>query len=203
VLAAKTRAGPAAKLNRMPTLVGLSRWQFAITVMFHMTFPAITVGLSIFLCVVYGRYWRTGKAVYLQMFRFWRRIFAVGFIGDNIHIGRPPASRAEVERGCGVHRVLLPRPSGGVRAFALGRIGANYASRVVLHSAALRRVSAARLRFYDRAGASPSDGTWSVPSRHIPTCCSSTSRPPAWTPTSDPTCSPPSAAYHRTRYPFW
>jgi cytochrome d ubiquinol oxidase subunit I len=47
--------------------------------MFHMTFPAITVGLSIFLCVVYGRYWRTGKAVYLQMFRFWRRIFAVGF----------------------------------------------------------------------------------------------------------------------------
>jgi ATP-binding cassette subfamily C protein CydC len=52
-------------------------------------------------------------------------------------------------------------PSGGVRAFALGRIGANYASRVVLHSAALRRISAARLKFYDRAAASPSDGTWS------------------------------------------
>nr|WP_248297628.1 cytochrome ubiquinol oxidase subunit I [Streptomyces sp. S1D4-11] len=44
-----------------------------------MTFPAITVGLSIFLSVVYGLYWRTGRAVYLQMFRFWRRIFAVGF----------------------------------------------------------------------------------------------------------------------------
>ncbi|WP_435857825.1 cytochrome ubiquinol oxidase subunit I [Streptomyces umbrinus] len=29
--------------------------------------------------VVYGVYWRTGRAVYLQMFRFWRRIFAVGF----------------------------------------------------------------------------------------------------------------------------
>jgi cytochrome d ubiquinol oxidase subunit I len=57
----------------------LSRWQFAITVMFHMTFPAITVGLSILLSVVYGLYWRTRKAVYLQMFRFWRRIFAVGF----------------------------------------------------------------------------------------------------------------------------
>ena len=61
------------------SLVGLSRWQFAITVMFHMTFPAITVGLSIFLCAIYGMYWRSGKAVYLQMFRFWRRIFAVGF----------------------------------------------------------------------------------------------------------------------------
>jgi cytochrome d ubiquinol oxidase subunit I len=61
------------------SLLDLSRWQFAITVMFHMTFPAITVGLSILLAVVYGMYWRTGKAVYLQMFRFWRRIFAVGF----------------------------------------------------------------------------------------------------------------------------
>ena len=44
-----------------------------------MTFPAITVGLSILLCVLYGLYWRTGKPVYLQMFRFRRRIFAVGF----------------------------------------------------------------------------------------------------------------------------
>lgn len=61
------------------SLLDLSRWQFAITVMFHMTFPAITVGLSIFLAVVYGLYWRTGRAVYLQMFRFWRRVFAVGF----------------------------------------------------------------------------------------------------------------------------
>ncbi|MGN9838290.1 cytochrome ubiquinol oxidase subunit I [Nonomuraea sp. H19] len=61
------------------SLLDLSRWQFAITVMFHMTFPAITVGLSIFLAVVYDMYWRTGKPVYLQMFRFWRRIFAVGF----------------------------------------------------------------------------------------------------------------------------
>jgi cytochrome d ubiquinol oxidase subunit I len=61
------------------TLLDLSRLQFAITVMFHMTFPAITVGLSIFLSVVYGLYWRTGRPIYLQMFRFWRRIFAVGF----------------------------------------------------------------------------------------------------------------------------
>jgi cytochrome d ubiquinol oxidase subunit I len=57
----------------------LSRWQFALTVLFHMTFPAITVGLSIFLSVVYGLHWKTGNPVYLQMFRFWRRIFAVGF----------------------------------------------------------------------------------------------------------------------------
>ena len=61
------------------SLLTLSRWQFAITVMFHMTFPSITVGTSVLLCVLYGMYWKTSKPVYLQMFRFWRRIFAVGF----------------------------------------------------------------------------------------------------------------------------
>ncbi|MEV0283681.1 MULTISPECIES: cytochrome ubiquinol oxidase subunit I [unclassified Kribbella] len=61
------------------SLLDLSRWQFVITVMFHMSFPAITVGLSILLSVLYGMYWKSRKAVYLQMFRFWRRVFAVGF----------------------------------------------------------------------------------------------------------------------------
>ena len=61
------------------SLLDLSRWQFALTVCFHMTFPAITVGMSVFLCVIYAMYWHTQKPVYLQMFRFWRRIFAVGF----------------------------------------------------------------------------------------------------------------------------
>jgi ATP-binding cassette, subfamily C, bacterial CydC len=53
-------------------------------------------------------------------------------------------------------------PSGGVRAFALGRIASSYASRVVLHAAALDRISAARLGSYDRAAAEPgAQGTWS------------------------------------------
>jgi hypothetical protein len=28
---------------------------------------------------LYGLYWKTGNPVYRQLFRFWRRIFAVGF----------------------------------------------------------------------------------------------------------------------------
>jgi ATP-binding cassette, subfamily C, bacterial CydC len=56
----------------------------------------------------------------------------------------------------------LMNPSGGVRAFAVGRIVTNYAGRDVLHSAALRRITAARLRFYDRAAAQPgTHGAWS------------------------------------------
>jgi cytochrome d ubiquinol oxidase subunit I len=61
------------------TFVDLSRWQFATTAAFHMTFPALSVGLAIFLVICYGAYCKTGNALYLQMFRFWRKIFAVGF----------------------------------------------------------------------------------------------------------------------------
>lgn len=51
-------------------------------------------------------------------------------------------------------------PSGGVRAFALGRIVTSYANRVVLHAAALRRISAARLAVYDQTAGSE-DTSWS------------------------------------------
>lgn len=61
------------------TMETLARIQFAFTTLFHVTFPAVTVGLSFFLTAVYAIYLRTRKPVYLQMFRFWRRIFAVGF----------------------------------------------------------------------------------------------------------------------------
>ncbi|KIF00763.1 hypothetical protein PL81_39200 [Streptomyces sp. RSD-27] len=62
-----------------PGVVELSRWQFAITAIFHMTFPALTVGLSVLLAVAYTVYARTGDPLYLQIFRFWKKIFAVGF----------------------------------------------------------------------------------------------------------------------------
>ena len=62
-----------------PTVLELSRWQFAVTAAFHMSFPAITVGLAVFLCINYALYLRTRDPVYLQIYRFWRKIFAVGF----------------------------------------------------------------------------------------------------------------------------
>lgn len=61
------------------SLVDVSRWQFAVTVAFHMTFPALTVGLSVFLTITYATWLRTRDPVYLQTFRFWKRIFALGF----------------------------------------------------------------------------------------------------------------------------
>jgi Cytochrome bd terminal oxidase subunit I len=36
------------------TFIDLSRWQFATTAAFHMTFPALSVGLAIFVAICYG-----------------------------------------------------------------------------------------------------------------------------------------------------
>jgi len=60
-------------------LLNASRLQFAVTAAFHMTFPAVTVGLSLFLVFMYAAYLRTDKQIYLVIYRFWRNIFAVGF----------------------------------------------------------------------------------------------------------------------------
>lgn len=61
------------------TLLDLSRWQWALTAAFHITFPAVTVGTSVLLVVCYAMYMRTDDEVWLRMFRFWRRIFGIGF----------------------------------------------------------------------------------------------------------------------------
>ncbi len=57
----------------------LARAQFAFTVSFHIVFPAFTIGLASYLAVLEGLWLLTGRAVYLQVFRFWLKIFAVSF----------------------------------------------------------------------------------------------------------------------------
>ncbi len=57
----------------------LARFQFAFTVAFHIIFPAFSIGLASFLLVLEVQWLRTGKAVYLNLFKFWMKIFAVAF----------------------------------------------------------------------------------------------------------------------------
>ena len=57
----------------------LARLQFAFTVSFHFFFPAFTIGLASYLAVLEGLWLKTGKAVYLDLFKFWVKIFAVTF----------------------------------------------------------------------------------------------------------------------------
>src|SRR6187402_2683067 len=57
----------------------LARIQFAFTVSFHFLFPAFTIGLASYLAVLEGLWLRTGKALYLDLFRYWVKVFAVNF----------------------------------------------------------------------------------------------------------------------------
>lgn len=57
----------------------LSRFQFALTVMFHYVYPPLSIGLGIALVIFEGLYMKTGKAIYLQTAKFWTRIFAITF----------------------------------------------------------------------------------------------------------------------------
>jgi len=57
----------------------LARLQFAFTVSFHFLFPAFSIGLASYLMVLEGLWLRTGRALFLDLFRFWLKIFAVVF----------------------------------------------------------------------------------------------------------------------------
>jgi len=57
----------------------LSRIQFAVTTMFHILFPVLTIGLALFLVVVELLWLMTKQEVYYRMYRFWVKIFAINF----------------------------------------------------------------------------------------------------------------------------
>ncbi|MBD9373935.1 cytochrome ubiquinol oxidase subunit I [Rhizobium sp. ARZ01] len=57
----------------------LARFQFAFTVSFHIIFPAFSIGLASYLAVLNGLWlWKKDK-VYLELFNFWKTIFALTF----------------------------------------------------------------------------------------------------------------------------
>ena len=59
--------------------VTLARAQFAFTMGFHIIFPAFTIGLASYLAVLEGMWLWTGQAIYLSVFTYWKKIFAVVF----------------------------------------------------------------------------------------------------------------------------
>ena len=59
------------------TLVELSRWQFALTAMFHFIFVPLTLGLSFLLAIMESVYVMTGKEIYKQMTQFWGKLFGI------------------------------------------------------------------------------------------------------------------------------
>ena len=57
----------------------LSRWQFAITTIYHFFFVPLTLGLSVVVAVMETIYVRTGDEIYKRMTKFWGKLFLINF----------------------------------------------------------------------------------------------------------------------------
>jgi len=57
----------------------LARIQFAFTIAFHIIFPAISIGLAAYLAVLEGAWLLTKRKVYLNLYEYWLKPFALVF----------------------------------------------------------------------------------------------------------------------------
>ena len=57
----------------------LARIQFGFTISFHILFPALTIGLASYLAVLEARWLLSRQQVFLDLYHFWLKVFAVAF----------------------------------------------------------------------------------------------------------------------------
>ncbi|MEO6093448.1 MAG: cytochrome ubiquinol oxidase subunit I [Novosphingobium sp.] len=57
----------------------LARIQFGFTISFHFIFPSFSIGLASYLAVLEALWLKTGDDLYIDLFRYWLKIFAVAF----------------------------------------------------------------------------------------------------------------------------
>ena len=62
-----------------PTVVELSRLQFALTALYHFLFVPLTLGLTFLLAAMETTYVLTGKPIYKEMTQFWGKLFGINF----------------------------------------------------------------------------------------------------------------------------
>src|SRR4029077_12940814 len=62
-----------------PTVVELSRLQFALTALYHFLFVPLTLGLSLLLAIMESVYVMTKRPIWREMTRFWGTLFGINF----------------------------------------------------------------------------------------------------------------------------
>ncbi|MBJ7331555.1 MAG: cytochrome ubiquinol oxidase subunit I [Solirubrobacteraceae bacterium] len=61
------------------TALDLSRWQFALTTIYHFLFVPLTIGLAYTLAVMQTLWWRTADEQWLRLTRFFGKLFLINF----------------------------------------------------------------------------------------------------------------------------
>lgn len=100
-------------MDGFPDTVTLSRIQFALTAMFHIIWPVVTIGLSLFLVFLEIRWIRTADERYYRHARFWGRLFLL-----NVAIG--VATGFPMEFQFGTNWSLFSRAGGDFFGHMLG-----------------------------------------------------------------------------------
>ncbi|HEX5313688.1 MAG TPA: cytochrome ubiquinol oxidase subunit I [Gammaproteobacteria bacterium] len=60
-------------------VVELSRWQFAVTVLYHFLFVPLTIGLGVLLAAMETVYVVTRREIFRDMTKFWSKLFVINF----------------------------------------------------------------------------------------------------------------------------
>jgi len=79
-----------------------ARAQFAITIGFHIVLAAFSIGLANFLMVLEALWLKTGRAVYLDVYRYWIKVFAL-----NVAVGTASGLILEYQFGLNWSRLAV------------------------------------------------------------------------------------------------
>ncbi|MDK2909692.1 MAG: cytochrome bd ubiquinol oxidase subunit [Bacteroidales bacterium] len=66
-------------MNIDPSLVEWSRWQFALTAMFHWIFVPLTLGITFLIAIMESIYVKTGDPEWKRITKFWMTLFGINF----------------------------------------------------------------------------------------------------------------------------
>ena len=84
------------------TLVEWSRWQFAMTAIYHYMFVPLTLGLALMLAIMETMWVKTGDQSWLNATKFWMKLFGINFA-----IGVATGLILEFQFGTPVWRALV------------------------------------------------------------------------------------------------
>ncbi|MDE5689795.1 MAG: cytochrome ubiquinol oxidase subunit I, partial [Duncaniella sp.] len=66
-------------MENLVEVVDWSRWQFALTAMYHWLFVPLTLGISVIIGIMETIYYRTGSRRWLAITKFWMTLFGINF----------------------------------------------------------------------------------------------------------------------------
>ena len=104
-------------MNEFYNPVALSRMQFAVTTLFHMLWPLLSIGLGLLLVLLEALWLKTGREIYYRHTRFWSKLFLLSF-------GIGVASGVPLEFQFGTNWAKFSRTSGEFFGNILGFEGA-------------------------------------------------------------------------------